>query len=95
MDGIPLSALGIGSGWAIVALFVIMFFRGDVISGKVHREIVADRDKQIRERDRRNLATEALAKTATEQNKVLLDSAIPTVNRVLLALGQAATEGER
>lgn len=84
---------GICSGWALAGYFVRLFFKGDVIPRRTHEEIVNGYVLQLAERDRRNLATEALAKTATDQNKVLLDSAIPTVNRVLLALGQAA-EGD-
>lgn len=88
MDEMLFRALGAGSGWAVVAVGVIWLLRGGIIPGSTHREILADRDRRIEKQ-------EALIANLSEQNRVLLNSAIPTVNSVLTALHQAAAEGDR
>lgn len=41
ISGVPVVGL---SAPAILAIFFIMFMRGDIIPGKLHKETVADRD---------------------------------------------------
>ena len=84
--GIPVSALGIGSGWALVALFVIMLFRGQIVTRREHENAVAALREQVA------TLTET-SKHLAEQNSVMLGSAMPTVNSVLTALHQAAEGG--
>jgi hypothetical protein len=86
IEGIPLSALGYGSGWALVAVFVIMLFRGAIVTRREHDGTTQDLRAQV----------EALRETnkhLAEQNSVMLQSAMPTVNSVLTALHQAAEGG--
>ena len=45
LDGVPLDQLGIGAGWAIVALFVIAILRGNLIPRRTYDDIVHDRDE--------------------------------------------------
>lgn len=80
-----LLATGIGSGWLIVGYGVRMIFKGDLVTGPQHRDALAERDKQ-------NEALRETNRHLVEQNSVMLGSAIPTVNRVLTALGQAVEE---
>lgn len=90
MDGIPLAGLGVGSGWAIVALFVIWLFRGTVVTGAEHKRALGEKDRQIERSEALNREQRILLDQLTEQNGILLESAVPTVNAVMSALHRAA-----
>lgn len=45
MDGITLGTLGIGSGWAIVALGVIYILRGGLVPRRTYEDALHDRDE--------------------------------------------------
>lgn len=83
----------IGALCLVLATPYLLIARGKLIPKSTHDEIVGALVKQVAERDRRNLALEALAKNAVDQNTLLLDSSIPAVNAVFSALHRAA-EGD-
>lgn len=39
IEGVNLGVVGIGSGWALVTVFVLMLFRGSVITGREARAL--------------------------------------------------------
>lgn len=86
VDGLPLGQLGIGSGWALVAVFVIMMFRGAIVTRREHDNAVAALREQV-------TALTETNKHLAQQNSVMLSSAMPTVNATLTALRQAAEGG--
>lgn len=46
METLPdLGVLGIGSGWAIVAVFVIAIMRGNLVPRRTYDDILHDRDE--------------------------------------------------
>lgn len=86
LAGIPIGTIGVGSGWALVALFVVMLFRGAIVTRREHDDAM----KAIREH---NAALTETNRHLAEQNTVMLGSAMPTVNATLSALRQAAEGG--
>lgn len=62
IDGIGLPQVGLGSGWALVAVFVILIYRGSLIPRRTYDDKVHDgnewrtesriKDQQIAEKDR-------------------------------------------
>lgn len=44
---IPLEAVGIGSGWALVVLFVVMFFRGKIHTDAEVQRMVVDHQRLV------------------------------------------------
>jgi hypothetical protein len=74
---------GIGSGWLIVGYGVRMIFRGDLVTRREHEEAIANLREQASD-------VRETKKHLLEQNSLLLNSALPTVNAVLTALRQAA-----
>lgn len=45
IDGIGLPQVGLGSGWALVAVFVILVYRGGLVPRRTHDDVVHDRDE--------------------------------------------------
>lgn len=82
LGGIPLDLLGYGSGWAIVAMGVVMIFRGRLLTP---REAAA-MERRI----------EAQASTIEQQNKTIAEfvDAISTNNALLASLHDVARERE-
>ena len=74
---------GIGSGWLIVGYGVRMIFRGDLVTRREHEDAIASLREQASD-------VRETKKHLLEQNSLLLNSALPTVNAVLTALRQAA-----
>ena len=59
--GVPLNALGVGAGWAIVGVVVLMIFRGQLLT-----------PREARGMERR---MEAQASTIEQQNKTIAEFA--------------------
>jgi ABC-type transporter Mla subunit MlaD len=79
LDLSPLTGLGIGSGWAIVCLLVIMLFRGTLVT---RREVDA-KDRYI------EALTQALS-TKDEQLTLVLKETAPTLTTFLEDVRDAA-----
>ena len=47
LAGIPLEALGIGSGWMLVCLFVLGIMRGWLVPKRFYDDLAHDRDEAI------------------------------------------------
>lgn len=45
IDGVGLPAVGLGSGWALVAIFVILIYRGGLVPRRTYDDVVHDRDE--------------------------------------------------
>lgn len=45
IDGIGLPQVGLGSGWALVAVVVVLIYRGALVPRKTHDDVVHDRDE--------------------------------------------------
>lgn len=45
IDGLPLGTLGIGSGWALVAICVVFLMRGNIVPRRTYEDIVHDRNE--------------------------------------------------
>lgn len=45
IDGVGLPQVGLGSGWALVAVFVILVFRGSLVPRRTYDDMVHDRDE--------------------------------------------------
>lgn len=45
MDSIPWDHIGVGSGWALVALFVVLVYRGILIPRRTYEDVMHDRDE--------------------------------------------------
>lgn len=45
IEGVTASQLGIGSGWALVCIFVIMVLRGDLVPRRTYNDGLRDRDE--------------------------------------------------
>lgn len=80
LGGIPLNLIGYGSGWAIVALVVVMIFRGKLLTP--------------READAMERRMAAQASTIEQQNKTIAEfvDAISTNNALLASLHDVARE---
>lgn len=62
VEGIGLQAVGLGSGWALVAVFVILIYRGDLVPRRTYDDKCHDssewraesriKDAQLAEKDR-------------------------------------------
>jgi septum formation inhibitor-activating ATPase MinD len=81
IDGLPIVGLGQGG----VLLLVVLMVLTDRLVWHKRLDVL---QRQIEAKD-------ALIADLTEQNKVMLNSAIPTVNAVLGALHDAAGDGGR
>lgn len=79
LGGIPLSGLGIGSGWALVCIGVIMLFRGTLVT---RREVDA--------KDRTIEALMQSVKDKDEQLKLVLKETAPTLTAFLDDVREAA-----
>ena len=44
LEGVPIESLGYGSGWLIVALFVLAILRGNLIPRRTYDDGIHDRD---------------------------------------------------
>lgn len=75
----PLTGLGIGSGWAIVCVLVLMLFRGTLVT---RREVDA-KDKHIE-------ALTSLLSTKDEQLTLVLKETAPTLTTFLEDVRDAA-----
>jgi hypothetical protein len=80
LGGIPLNLVGYSAGWAIVALVVVMIFRGLLLT-----------PREARAMERR---MEAQASTIEQQNRTIAEfvDAISTNNALLASLYDVARE---
>ena len=100
MEGIPLDALGIGSGWALVAGFVLLIYNGRLVPRRAVDDILKGHTKQLEfvEHDRDEWrAAHRISETARveerEHNAALLaDIAVP-LKGFLEGFRQAAARG--
>ena len=86
MSALPWDAIGIGSGWALVALFVVLIYRGKLIprssyDDQVHEKNEARTESRLRAQE--NLAL-------TEQNNTLLHEIAPTLTHFLQDMRETA-----
>lgn len=79
VEGTLLSGLGYGSGWALVAMVVVMIFRGTLIT---RREADALRDE--------NSSLRRTLDEAMRQNTLLMQSTAPVVESTFTALRREA-----
>lgn len=76
----------------VCGLFIVAMVRGWIVPGRYHREVVADRDKEI-------AALRSALTTATDSNNVLTRTLLEknatddTTNRLLVAFRQAVEAG--
>jgi hypothetical protein len=49
LDTVPLSWLGIGSGWALAGLFVVAIIRGRIVARSVVEDVRTDRTDRVAE----------------------------------------------
>lgn len=78
IDGLSLGTLGIGSGWAIVALGVIMIFRGDLITKREARGLERRADAAVGRLDLKDKTIAEFASVVGTSNamiKAVLDVA--------------------
>lgn len=80
IDGLSLGTLGIGSGWAIVCLIVVMIFRGDLVTRREHD---ASERRAIAAEGRSDLKDKTIAEFA---------SAVDTSNSLIKAVLDVAEE---
>jgi flagellar biosynthesis/type III secretory pathway M-ring protein FliF/YscJ len=45
IDGIGLPQVGLGSGWALVAIFVVLIYRGALVPRRTYDDVAHDRDE--------------------------------------------------
>ena len=91
LEGIPLNALGIGSGWALVALFVILIYRGKLMPRQTYDDKAHEADEWRTESRIKDQQIHEL----TEQNTAMLRAFGPTLTDFLRGLRQAANGGRR
>ena len=73
LEQIAWNQVGIGSGWALVALFVVLIYRGNLVPKRFYDDIVHDRnealtsgrikDQQIHEKDEQLSSLAEVGKT--------------------------------
>jgi hypothetical protein len=88
IEGVPVADIG---PWALVSLIVLLVLTDKLVPGRRIRALeqqLATKDETIAKKD------QTISELA-HQNRVMLDSAIPTVNNVLSALHQAAEIEDR
>jgi len=78
LAGLPLDALGIGSGWALVALVVVLIYRGQLVPRRTYDDVVHDRNEwrtahRISESARMEGESHqrVMAETATTMNQLM------------------------
>ena len=89
IEGVPVVGF---SAPAILAIFFIMFMRGDIVPGKVHRERVNDyKDEAARWREAHGVS-ESARETALKQVEVLTEG-FRTVDAIAEGIHAIAREG--
>lgn len=88
LDQIPFETLGIGSGWFLVGVFVLLIYRGNLVPRSTHEDALHDRDEW---------RAESRIKDAqiAEQNKQLghMAEVGQTVEAVMRAIQQPTARG--
>lgn len=88
LDGIPVEVLGIGSGWTLVAVFVVLIYRGQLVPRKQYED---------KEHEANEWRTELRLERQTnhelvEQNNLLLRDVAPAMTAFMASLQQAGEE---
>lgn len=80
-----LPQVGVGSGWAVVVLGVVMLMRGQIVPRKTHEDALHDRDQW---RTESRIKDQTIA-DLTEQNADMLNAFGPTLTDFLEGLRRA------
>lgn len=71
IDGLSLGTVGIGSGWAIVCLGVVMIFRGDLVTRREHNGVERQRDAAEGRLDLKDKTIAEFASAADASNSLI------------------------